>query len=58
MPVDGYPESRVTINARPRVNVGRGRPQAANNAKALMQAIPEFSLVLSRHSVFPARITF
>jgi hypothetical protein len=40
-----------------RQNVGGGRDQAAKNAKVLMQAITESSLVLSRHSVFLARTT-
>jgi hypothetical protein len=47
VPADGYPGGRVTANARPKTNVSeRGRDQAAKDAKALMQAIPESSLAL------------
>jgi hypothetical protein len=56
VPVDGYPGGRVTTNARPRTDVRKG-DQGAKDAKALMQAILESSLVLPRYSVFPARIT-
>lgn len=59
VPADGYPGGRVTVNARPRTKCfGGGKEgQAAKNAKVLMQAITESSLVLSRHSVFLARTT-
>lgn len=52
MPADGYLGGRVT--AMP--DRGQG-DQGAKDAKALMQAIPESSLVLSRQLNFPARIT-
>jgi hypothetical protein len=50
VPADGYPEGRVTANARPGTKCfGTGRKSGHKDAKALMQAIPECSLVLSRH---------
>jgi hypothetical protein len=52
VPADGYPGGRAT--ARP--DRGQG-DQGAKDAKALMQAIAESSLVLSRQLNFPARIT-